>query len=402
MLGIFKLHNPIQTYAWGSRTAIAELLGRPPSAEPEAELWIGAHPKASSSVEIDGRRHALAELPAALWREILGPDDGESLSFLLKVLAAEQPLSIQAHPDAAQAADGFRREEAAGVPLDARERRYRDPRPKPELIVARTPFVALHGFRAPEEIRRLLAPLDLDASAWPGAEALDGRVADPGEALRRFTSAFLLMSPDRAAVLMQRILERSPRLVDIDPAYAWIPRLAEAFPGDRGALAPLFLHLLELAPGEALATGPGIFHAYLGGVGIELMGNSDNVLRGGLTQKLIDPEELLRTLRFAPQPPRLLSSRRVGGGELFETPEGLRLTELVLDPGIRLDGGGGAVEILLVVEGEGILAPRGGEERSFTRGESFLVPAGQGYAISGRGLLFRAARRSGRASAVVG
>ena len=176
MIGISKLRNSIQAYAWGSKTGIADFLGREPAAGPEAELWMGAHPRAPSAVEIDGEWVSLADVVRAAPVEVLGPRaarDGAALPFLLKVLAAGRALSIQAHPDQRQAAAGCRREDAAGIPRDAAQRNYRDASPKPEIIYAWTPFTALRGFRPPAEIHRRMRRVGLPERAPEIGEALE-------------------------------------------------------------------------------------------------------------------------------------------------------------------------------------------------------------------------------------
>jgi len=403
MLGILELHNPIRRYPWGSRTAIAELLGRSsPAPEPEAELWMGGHPGAPSEVLAQGRWRSLRELLAEAGDEVLGAEvatrHGGELPFLMKVLAAAEPLSIQAHPDAAAAARGFRLEEERGIHRDAPERCYRDPRAKPELLYALTPFRMLRGFRPPAEIALLFEELGLT----PELPEL-GDLLRPGEAraLERFFAAYVTLPEERLAALLPAAVARARRGADENAIFRCVVELAERHPGDRGVLAPLLLHLVELEPGEAVDTPPGVLHSYLGGVGVELMASSDNVLRGALTGKHVDVGELLAILRYEAQPPeRLRPAVGADGGRRFVGGDGeLALTVLELSGEVRCRGGG--VALLLCTAGGGVLGSAPG--RPFRRGDSFLVPASVGdYRISGTATLFRAelAGSSGRAAGV--
>ncbi len=385
MRSIAKLHNPIQTYAWGSRTGMADFLGWPsPAAEPQAELWMGAHPRAPSEVEIDGRRVSLGEVIADHPRQVLGAAAerfGGRLPFLFKVLAAGRALSIQAHPDLRQAADGYRREDALGIARDAAERNYRDANHKPEVLCAVTPFAALRGFRPPAAIRDRMRRLGLLELLPEAREAL--AAGDLG----RFFKAYMSLPPAR----LDGVLARATGSAGDDRAGFWVRKLERQFPGDRGVLAPLFLHLLELAPGEAIFTGPGVLHSYLEGVGIELMANSDNVVRGGLTVKHVDLRELLRLLRFESSPPRLLASSTAGGARHFETVAGeFALAVLEVTPEAACQAPGGEVEILLCARGEGTIRSTG-DPLAFSRGDSLLVPAAAGsYRIEGSTTLYRA------------
>ncbi|HEY8471965.1 MAG TPA: mannose-6-phosphate isomerase, class I [Natronosporangium sp.] len=281
-----RLRNPIKPYAWGSRTVIAELQGRPaPTAEPEAELWIGAHPASPSTLAADGTplTELIAKAPAAVLGGPVVDRFGPRLPYLLKLLAAAEPLSLQAHPDPAQAAAGYAAEEAAGVPRDARHRRYVDPYHKPELLVAVTDFRALCGFREPSASAELFARL--------GVPALDPVVAALRERDLEAAVRWLLTHPEPASLVAAVLAAEPPPLAR---------ELAARYPGDVGVVVALLLNELTLAPGEAIFMPAGNLHAYLGGTGVEIMAASDNVLRGGLTPKYVDVPELLRVLRFEP------------------------------------------------------------------------------------------------------
>ncbi|MDT5263857.1 MAG: mannose-6-phosphate isomerase, partial [Mycobacterium sp.] len=293
------LHGAVRTYAWGSRTAIAEFTGRPsPTAHPEAELWFGAHPGDPARLETDSGEQSLLEVIRADPEGQLGAATrerfGDALPFLAKVLAADEPLSLQAHPSAEQAMEGFAREDRLNIPVTAPTRNYRDRSHKPELIVALGPFEALAGFRPAArsvELMRALAVSDLD----PFIALLSGQSeADGLRAL--FTTWITAPQPD-LDVLVPAVLDgavsylRSGETTFAAEAKT-VLELGERYPGDAGVLAALLLNRITLAPGEGIYLPAGNLHAYLQGVGFEVMANSDNVLRGGLTPKHVDVPEL--------------------------------------------------------------------------------------------------------------
>ncbi len=396
MIGICPLGNPIREYAWGSRSAIAELLGQPtPSLRPQAEIWMGAHPNDPSQVRRRGDWISLPDLlredPVGILGESTAARFGAELPFLFKVLAAAQPLSIQAHPDREQARDGFERENAAGIALGARERNYPDPHPKPELLCALSPFSALCGFRPISEIAQSFREFEVDEfKAELGPLERDADSA----ALENFFSAVWNAADDRIARAIDQLVTNAGRRSD-DPAARWLTAIAALYPGDAGVLAPLFLNLVVLAPGEAMYLDAGELHSYLEGTGIEIMGNSDNVLRGGLTAKHVDVPELSRVLRFEPREAEILLPREIETGErIFETPaEEFELAVLHVEAGkpwrsARLRG----VEILLAIEGNLTIEDLGaGESFALERGASVLIPDSvEGYELAGKGVVYRA------------
>ncbi len=396
MQGIAELKGTVRGYSWGDRTAIAALLGHStPAPAPQAELWLGAHPEAPSQVRQGEGWVSLAALIEQAPEEILGARAAERfggrLPFLMKVLAAAEPLSIQAHPDPRQAAAGCQREDALGIPRGAAHRNYRDGNAKPEVLCALEPFVMLRGFRAGGEIRERMERLGV-ADLLPESRLLDAR---PG-AMERFFRAYMGRPPGKVGEILGRALPRIAEHAEGEDASLcyWIAELARRYPEDRGVLSPLFLHLLELDPGQAIYTGPGVLHTYLRGVGIELMTNSDNVLRGGLTPKHIDGEELVRVLRFEPQEPELLRPQRGAGGErqLTAPVDDFRLAVLEVTPGRPFAAREHGVEILLCVAGDGEIHGADGAAIPFARGGSFLVPAAApAYRLTGAATLFRAA-----------
>ena len=406
---IHPLRGAIQCYAWGSRTALAELLGEPaPSPEPQAELWLGAHPRAPTSIALDTGSLSLAEAieraPEAILGRAVAARFGPRLPFLLKVLAVERPLSIQAHPDAAQAKHGHAREEARGVPLAASERRYPDPHAKPELVCALGDFSALCGFRPAAEIAAGLDVLGLGELAsvlWP-------RPGDPsgeGDApeIRRFFQGWFASDARSREEPLQRAAAAAGRRAERDPACAWVARLAAAHPGDAGVLAPIFLNLIALRPGQALFLSPGELHCYLEGTAVEIMASSDNVLRGGLTPKHVDLDELSRVARFASRRPLPLepeappSAGAPNGASLrtYRTPAAeFELSVLEPAAGRPVEVEGGGIELLLCERGRVEVAARAeaGPGLALVRGASCLVPAAVGpYRVEGDGRVFRAA-----------
>ena len=323
------LRGALRTYAWGSRTAIAEFTGRPvPAAHPEAELWFGAHPGDPAWLKTAQGETSLLEVLVADPEGQLGAASrarfGDVLPFLVKVLAADEPLSLQAHPSADQAVEGYLREERMGIPVSSPVRNYRDTSHKPELLVALQSFEALAGFRQASrttELLRALAVSDLD----PFIDLLnDQSDADGLRAL--FTTWITAPQPD-IDVLVPAVLDGAIQYVssgatEFQSEAKTVLELGERYPGDAGVLAALLLNRISLAPGEAIFLPAGNLHAYLRGVGVEVMANSDNVLRGGLTPKHVDVPELLRVLDFTPTTEERLraQTRREGPELIYETP----------------------------------------------------------------------------------
>lgn len=273
---------------------------------PEAELWFGAHPGDPAWLQTDDGEQSLLDTlredPEGQLGAAVCSRFGNALPFLVKVLAADEPLSLQAHPSAEQAVEGFNREERAGIPISAPNRNYRDPSHKPEILVALGQFEALAGFRPAErtvELMRALGVSDLD----PFINLLDAQSdADGLRAL--FTTWITAPQPD-IDVLVPAVLEGAINYVrsgkrKFAAEAKTVLELGERYPGDAGVLASLLLNRISLAPGEAIYLPAGNLHAYLEGVGVEVMANSDNVLRGGLTPKHVDVPELLRVLDFTP------------------------------------------------------------------------------------------------------
>ncbi|XVV13725.1 mannose-6-phosphate isomerase, class I [Actinoplanes sp. CA-131856] len=310
-MSVLPLTGVVRPYAWGSRTVIAELQGRPaPTEGPEAELWLGAHPGDPSTVTAPDGPVKLDALIAADPKAQLGePVEaafGPRLPFLLKVLAAESPLSLQAHPDLAYAKKAFAEQEAD----PSRPKNYTDAYHKPEMLVAVTPFEALCGFRDPAKAAGALEAFAITALE-PVVTALRG-----GD-LRTAVETLLSWPTDDRAQLIEAVVAAAGTAGADHPegaSFALATSLAGHYPGDPGVLVALLLNHVRLEPGQAIWMPAGNLHAYLRGAGVELMAASDNVLRGGLTPKRVDVAELLNVLRFEVLDDPILRSESVAPG----------------------------------------------------------------------------------------
>lgn len=381
------LQNPVRPYAWGSRTAIAELLGQPtPSPHPQAELWIGAHPTDPSSLVSAAGAESLLDALRADPIGQLGAEQarrwGPRLPFLLKVLAADEPLSLQAHPSAEQAATGFACEQAAGIPLDAPERNYKDPDPKPELLCALTEFHALAGFRPAARTVELLSALGIDKLA-PYVELL---AAEPGpDGLRALFTTWITLPPSALAKIRPELLDGCIEHIRARGEFArecrTLLQLAEQYPTDAGVLASLLLNHVVLEPGEAIFLPAGNLHSYLHGTGVEILANSDNVLRGGLTPKHVDVPELLKVLDFGDAGMPVLAGERLCEHEtVYRTPvEEFQLSRLDWPAGRSTETklAGGRPQILLCTDGAVDLASADGEVLCLRRGTAAWLPAAE-------------------------
>lgn len=390
---MYKIDNVLRDYAWGSTTAIASLLGRPESGRPEAELWIGAHPDSPSVAHVpeDVTQTPLDALIARDPEHFLGAESvalfGPRLPFLAKILAAAQPLSLQVHPSLEQARAGFARENEAGVAADAANRNYRDDNHKPEMIFALTPFEALCGFRPAAETRQILqhvlSAFDAVEGEVPGlvpALLADLDDADEGAGLRRAFERLISGGQsvaDATAQVVAALLAGSS-FAPFEAELGTVVSLNEKYPGDPGVLISLFLNRISLQPGEAVYLPAGNVHAYLHGLGVEVMASSDNVLRGGLTPKFVDVPELLRTIDFHPVAvPMLGAESTVLDQELYRPPFAefqLQRIELAPDGApVPLAQSGAAV--VIVVSGEVYLDSPKGDLQLSRGGSAFLAAA---------------------------
>ncbi|MGT2425279.1 mannose-6-phosphate isomerase, class I [Amnibacterium kyonggiense] len=431
--------NTPRDYSWGSRTAIAELLGRPASGGPEAELWFGAHPGWPSTVTSATPGLAGQRLDEVIERDpeaFLGAGRTR-LPFLMKVLAADAPLSLQVHPDPEQAKAGFERENAAGVPLDADARNYKDDSAKPELILALSAtFEALAGFRHVSESRMLLAELITAASGddravvarfadrlASGDPALAASTGSSRETVRdglaeavdtapehrgagnplEQTVEWLLRGGDDVERLVAAVVAAAPRLERSSFAREWATagELAEAFPGDPGIVISLLLNRVSLKQGQALALPAGAIHAYLSGLGVEVMSASDNVLRGGLTPKHVDVDELLGVVVFEALPTPIVhpSSPEAGVTEWRPAGDDFVLAQVALGDAAAVHGYtlGGPEQVTMTLTGPAeVLVVTGGlsvagavDAISMTRGDAALVTPDEGVlTFTGSGIAY--------------
>ncbi|EKY5001370.1 mannose-6-phosphate isomerase [Citrobacter amalonaticus] len=384
-----KLINSVQNYAWGSKTALTELYGLAnPQQLPMAELWMGAHPKSSSKIEdasgqVVSLRDVIDGNQSALLGDAVAKRFGE-LPFLFKVLCAAQPLSIQVHPNKRNSEIGFANENGAGIPMDAAERNYKDPNHKPELVFALTPFLAMNAFREFSEIVSLLQPV-------AGAHtAIAHFLEQPNaERLSQLFAALLSMQGEeksRALAILKAALETQQ-----GEPWQTIRLIAEFYPDDSGLFSPLLLNVVKLNPGEAMFLFAETPHAYLQGVALEVMANSDNVLRAGLTPKYIDIPELVANVKFEAKPANQLLTTPVKHGAELDFPipvddfafslHDLSAQETAIDQQ--------SAAILFCVEGEALL--RKGEQRLVLKpGESAFISAEESpVSVSGVGRVAR-------------
>lgn len=395
------LHNTVQPYAWGSTTAIPQLLGvENPDGTPQAELWMGAHPSAPSRIERDGQETtldaAIAADPVGELGEVTAERFGGRLPFLLKILAAQKALSIQLHPDRAQAEAGFVAEDARAIPREARERVYVDDWPKPEVLCALTPFEVLAGLRPAVDAAEVIDRL--------GVAALGGLVKELRDTPERATVAHALATllawpQDERGALVADVVAAAARLAaepgTFEAAYAAVGRMAEDHPGDIGLVCSLLMNHAVVLPGQALFMGAGGLHAYIRGTGIELMANSDNVIRAGLTPKHIDIPELVRVLDPEVEVP-ILTAREVAGGvgenrvEEFDTPVPefyLRRLTVISEMHVPADG---LPRILLCVDGA-VTVTANDRTLELSRGRScFLSASDTAVTLAGEASLFLA------------
>jgi mannose-6-phosphate isomerase len=401
--GALTLHGIVQHYDWGGHDFIPQLLGVANTAhEPFAELWIGAHAKAPSLVAIGGAQEPLDKLIAAQPEAILGAAAAlhfrDRLPYLFKILDVRKMLSIQAHPTLAQAKEGFARENAAGISLQAGSRNYKDDNHKPEIGVALTEFWMLHGFRPLEQIARALDEIPELGGLMPGfavrlTEAGHDHAARRG-LLRTLYSNMMTMPQQQVDVLLNALLARlqANPSVDKDCADYWALRAAENFPlpgghRDRGIFSVYLLNLVHLQPGQGTFQPAGVLHAYLEGVNVELMANSDNVLRGGLTTKHVDVPELLNILTFEGGTPDVFAGTVVSSQErVYRTPaEEFELSRIGLTPHSRYDGEAiYGPKALLVLQGSAALTAAG-QSTALSRGSILLIPCGAQFVIETSG-----------------
>ena len=383
---IHHLENPVQRYAWGSVDGISDILGLAnPGGEPLAEVWMGAHPSAPSIVTVDGKKCGLDELVRQAPAECLGPailkTFGPTLPFLFKILSAGTPLSIQAHPNKRKAELGYEHENQGEIPVDAHERCYRDSNHKPEMVVALSRFELVCGFRPVAEIlenMRLVAPGEF-------GRALERLERDPSRVELSVFIYSLISANQRsrarllaaASMHITEALESRTVPAGSEGAFKWALRIMEIFPGDVGAIFPLVLNHVVLEPGEAAFIAPGELHAHLKGTCLEIMANSDNVIRGALTSKFVDLAELVSVLGFNPGRLPIVRPLAVAPCEdaypVF-VPD-FRLSRITVGSGRRYTRASRGPEILLCVSGAAEISCPGEAALPLGRGEAAFVAA---------------------------
>lgn len=397
MKQIVVLENNIQEYAWGSNSFIPQLMGsQKKSGNPQAELWIGAHPKAPSRVVLNKGKLSMADLirdsPEAILGTTISKKFSNRLPFLFKVLAAAKPLSIQAHPNRFQAEEGYELENKKNISLASPDRNYRDKNHKPELICALEPLSALKGFRGVQEIHHKFSmiknlPNDLNLDVLMSQATRDG--------LKEFFISLMNLHPVHKRKMIGTITTFGKQFEETDPVFHWINILNRDYTDDIGVLSPMFLNLIKLQPGEALFIPAGELHAYLEGAGIELMANSDNVLRGGLTQKHIDIPELSNILNFSEGNTEILKANYNDNGEGFYPvmAEEFELSVISLKKGVPFQSSSNrSVEIMICTNGEADISDtEGGDPIILSSGVSIMVPADlTQYRIQGEATIYRA------------
>jgi mannose-6-phosphate isomerase len=391
------LKNSIMDYAWGSKTFIAELTGNPShSGRPQAEMWMGTHEKAPSTALYNGSSIPLDKLVMEHPSDTLGQSTarrfGNQLPFLFKVISADKSLSIQAHPDKDQADEGFRHENLKNIPLDASNRNYRDTNHKPELICALEPLWVLKGFRKIPEILDLAGQLEVQS--WElGTGILKDQQYEGN--LRKFFINLMSMDRLKQKDLVDKIVEKLKSVKSDNPAFDWISRLNREYPDDIGILSPLFLNVILLQPGEALYINAGELHAYLKGSGLEIMANSDNVLRGGLTPKHMDLEELVNVLNFKPcRVERILPLRKGAFESIYESPaEEFMLSVINLPDNKSLyeSSTSRSAEIIINIKGNAEIYDHANNILLFPKGTSMFIPASiKNYYIKGKATIYKA------------
>ncbi len=391
---VVRMRGAIRSYPWGSREVIARMQGRSaPTVEPEAELWFGTHPDSPSTVEFDdGQRVAADTLvqddPAHWLGSAVAARFGRRLPFLVKILAIAAPLSLQLHPAATAAREGFRVEEAAGIPRQAPQRVFRDPYGKPELLTAITPVAALCGLRPPDVAASVLEELAVDGLA-PVRDALaSGSVA----ALR----CVLTWPPTRRRGLVAEVAAAARRVATngVEPpgvaaTCEAVTDLAKRYPDDPGVVAALLLEPVRLAPGEALHVPPGILHCYLRGEGVEVMAASDNVVRGGLTAKPVDVERLLDHVAVDGAAGSVVRPAARGDEVAYPVPTAaFRLTRIDVTHPLDLEPEPGP-QVFLAADGE-LRVGCGEDVVTLATADAALVAADAGRVhLDGSGRLFR-------------
>ncbi len=398
-MNFFKLRNPIQNYTWGSKTAIQMLFDiENPNQEPQAEIWMGSHSNGCSEVIIDEKLVLLSEVinkdKSGVLSKATAKTFGE-LPYLFKVLAADYALSIQVHPNKEEAENGFAYEDAQGIERTAPNRNYRDPNHKPELVYALTPYKAMNGFRAFDEILARFTHM-VDTVEMPIIQTLveSFKVNVSSQGLEAFFIGLLSLQGEHKQESLRALLEYAT--INQQPSVAndvssLILELAENYSEDIGLFSPLILNVLTLKPGEAMYLDARTPHAYLKGTGLEVMANSDNVLRAGLTSKHIDVIELARCTLFEEKTVSSLLCVPVvkNNQQCYQIP----VPDFNFDCFIQADDEiveVNSAEIIFSIDYDTIISHISGENITIKKGESVFIPAyAKSYTISSEGRIAR-------------
>ena len=410
-IGVLRLHGAVQHYAWGGGDFIPGLLGIANKERiPFAELWMGAHPKGPATADVAGIEIPLNRLIAVAPEKILGPTVsghfGGRLPYLFKVLDVAKMLSIQAHPTKKQAEEGFARENAAGIDLQASARNYKDNSDKPEVAVALTEFWMLHGFRPLEQIAEMFRTIPELCATMPGFPEKLARTENTVQARRALLQELyrtVMTTPqERADLLLNTLFARLAKrdLTDKNDPEFWAARASETFCPvdghcDRGIFSIYLLNLVHLRPGQGTFQPAGTLHAYLEGVTVELMANSDNVLRGGLTPKHVDVPGLMRILSFDSGLPVVMNGVHADASEcVYQTSsDEFQLSSINLEPGAQYQGNAAQGPDTIIVLGGSATLAANGYSTALTRGNIILAPCGMNYVLHAsrdRAMLFKA------------
>ena len=387
----FPMTNPIQNYAWGSKTALQQLFElENPNDDPQAELWMGAHPNGCSGIAINGKivqlSDFIAQNPNLILGEYTARQFGE-LPYLFKILAAEKALSIQVHPNKQQAERGFAQEEQLGIALTAAQRNYKDPNHKPELVYALAEYQAMNGFRANQEILNYFIELSID-EIQPLVNVFQSNPTEQG--LRDFFSGLLSLQGEAKNRALEALMAQAKQ-IDL-PLFQLIVELENQYPNDIGLFAPLMLNVITLQPGEAMFLDAETPHAYLHGTGLEIMANSDNVLRAGLTPKYMDIDELVACTQFKHKPLEQLRLKPevIEGCEQYPIPVA-DFKFAIIPPTTQQTIGVKSAEVVLPLDSSMILRHANGEQCLVRKGQSVFIPAyAEQYTIECNGRVARA------------
>ena len=369
------MNNVIQDYAWGSHTSIEMLFDiKNTTGKPQAELWMGAHPNGCSLVTINGESILLSDLinedKEAFLSSPTAQNFGE-LPYLFKVLAAEKALSIQVHPNKQQAVDGYEKEEKAGIELSAFNRNYKDNNHKPELVYALTTYKAMNGFREYEEIISLFTQMALPSISY----LVDAFAQEPNaKGLKQFFKEMLSLEGETKEIAVTELVDYATR--SSEGLFVQIQDLSEQYPNDIGLFTPLMLNVITLQPGEAMYLKACTPHAYINGTGLEIMANSDNVLRAGLTPKYMDIDELMSCTEFnsIPKSALLMQPIDIDGGMNYPIPvDDFKFS--VLTPKSELPLTTQSAEILFAIDEDMTVNHTSGESVCVPKGHSIFIPA---------------------------